>query len=1009
MRNTSWRLLATALVLCGLGGLVAWQVDDALGLAVGPAAAPVERLAAAPRTAVAAPPAIGSVAVPDDPLLRLAATAVADAVSARGAARPVLGDGPGPVLGVRVDGPLTGEAYRIDGGTGLTVVAGTASGAAAGLFALADRIRSGAPVDADGAVVAPRLGLRLTDLGAVGLPADPARFAEGADYSLNSDVVGEAVLPSAPYVDRDAVARIADQYRDHIHHSLAQGYNAVVVPGFLEYVTFRDVGDGHAVYPVGDQHVARAEAMAAAFGPVWRYADDLGMKVFLSTDMLALSPPLRAYLERTVGGLDTEDDRLWRVYRAGLAELFDRMSYVDGLMVRIGEGGAAYQLPGWDYGSEIAVTTPSAVRAMLRSFLDVAGSRGKDVVFRTWSVGIGAVGDLHTSTAAYEQVLGGLADDHLVVSTKYTSGDFYSHLPLNATLLSGAHRRIVEFQSRREFEAHGSLPNDLGVLHQLALRRFLAANPRVEGVWSWAQGGGPLLAGPRTLVLRAGFWQLYDLNSYLTGRLAWRPDLDPAAATADWLRATFSHDPDTVAALSGAMALSREAVTRGLYIGPYADRSVRALGLEPPPMMWIFEWDIVTGDSAAWDTIYAVSRDRLDDAVREGDEAVAIVRRMRDLVAGTDPATWRDPVLRRHFTATLDYQVDLFETLSAYRTTMLRHAEWLDTGSAAARSAWRTAATRYEAARAEHVRRHGGDLDLPAYNFTAADIGLSRAAADVPMAWSARVLLVLVLAVLALGSPLALRLGPRPLWARALWRASTRPWRLAELTDAPTRLDRVLVLAVPAAAVVLSRAVLTSFAAPAHLVPVLGAWVLFALALRLSCRGADPFHLMAAIGGVALLRTVLLLLALVLRGPGHYWFTFWTDPTGRAVYVTVAFAAFLAVFASAYAVLRGVYGLSRTGATGRLLVAGGLPLAALGALVTLLGAEHALTLWNDQLALLPWGLSRILGITVHLGIPPELPTLATATGAAVAVVGAVLVLAARRGGRKSVVAGVDML
>lgn len=206
----------------------------------------------------------------------------------------------------------------------------------------------------------------------------------------------------------------------------------------------------------------------------------------------------------------------------------------------------------------------------------------------------------------------------------------------------------------------------------------------------------------------------------------------------------------------------------------------------------------------------------------------------------------------------------------------------------------------------------------------------------------------------------------------------------------------MLVWAVPAAAVVLSRAVFTSFAAPAHLVPVLGAWLLFALALRLSARRADLFPLLAAIGGVALLRTVLLLLALAVRGPGHYWFTFWTDPSARTVYITIAFAAFLAVFASAYAVLRSAYGLSRTRVTGRLLVAGGLPLVVLGALVTALGAEGALTLWNDQWALLPWGLSRILGITVHLGIPPDLPRVVTAAGGVVTLVGAVLALAPRR-------------
>ena len=964
-------------VLLGLGGVVAWQVNDALGLAVAPAEVPVENLTAAPPRAEVPPPTLAGIAVPDDPRLRLAATAVADAYTGRGVTPPAIGGTTGPTLRVRVDPGFDGgpEAYRTDLGDGLDVTAGTTTGAAAGLYAIADRISAGAGIPTG--TTTPRLGLRLTDLGGVGLPDDPARYRTD-DYSLNSDVVGDAILPAAPYVDQAAVDRIAAQFRAHVGHSLELGYNAVVVPGFLEYVTFRD----RDVYPDGDPHVARAEAMAAAFGPVWEYAHDMGMRVYLSTDMLALSPPLRAYLERETGGLDTEDTRLWQVYQDGLTELYDRLSYVDGLMVRIGEGGAAYRLPGWDYTSEIAVTTPAAVRAMLRAFLAVAEETGTEVIFRSWSVGIGAVGKLHTSRDAYLEVLGGLHDDRLVVSTKYSLGDFYSHLPLNDTLLVGDHRRIVEFQSRREFEGLGALPNDLGVLHQLALRRFLAGNPHVEGIWTWAQGGGPLLAGPRSIQLRAGFWQLYDLNTYVTGRLAWDPDLDPAAATADWARRTFSADPATVAAIGQAMALSRDAVTTGLYVGPYADRSVRALGLEPPPMMWIFEWDIVTGDSAALDTIYAVGRDRVDEAVREGDRAVADARRMRALVAGTDAATWRDPVLRQRFLDTLDYQVDLFTTLGAYRTTVLRHAQWLDTGSAAAADAWHAAADRYERARAGHLRRHGDDLDLPAFNLTAADLGLARAGLDEPMAWLARALLVAVLATLAVGA-----LRRRPVALRALWTGATRPWRLGT-DESPTSADRVLVWAVPAVAVVLSRAVLTWFAAPAHLLLVLGAWALFWVVLRLLVRPADPFVLAAAVGGLALLRTVLLLAALALRGPGHYWFDFWTDPLARSLYITVAFALFLGVFVVAYRALRS--GMSRRPATGRLLLATGTPLLALGGLIAVLGLERALTLWNDQLALLPWGLSRILGITVYLEIPASLPAIAAGVGAVVVVAGALL-------------------
>ena len=251
------------------------------------------------------------------------------------------------------------------------------------------------------------------------------------------------------------------------------------------------------------------------------------------------------------------------------------------------------------------------------------------------------------------------------------------------------------------------------------------------------------------------------------------------------------------------------------------------------------------------------------------------------------------------------------------------------------------------------------------------------------MAFLARVLLVALVALLLLGSRLGQRLlrdgtAPGAAALRALWVGTTRPWRVTAAPSTAGRLDRVLVWAIPVLAVVLSRLDYTWFAAPAHLVLVLGAWLLFMLVLRLSVRGRDGWMLWAGVGGAAILRTVLLLVALAPRGPGLYWFDFWTRPDSRTLYVVVAFAAFVWVFVAAWLVLRDAYSLSRRAALGRLLVALGTPLLVLGALVAVIGLEPALTAWNDQMALLPWGLSRILGITTYLGIPTELPVYAAA-------------------------------
>ncbi len=118
----------------------------------------------------------------------------------------------------------------------------------------------------------------------------------------------------------------------------------------------------------------------------------------------------------------------------------------------------------------------------------------------------------------------------------------------------------------------------------------------------------------------------------------------------------------------------------------------------------------------------------------------------------------------------------------------------------------------------------------------------------------------------------------------------------------------------------------------------------------------------------------------------------WTDETWRTLYATVSVAAFLWLFGVTYVVLRSSYGRSRPRALGLMLVGIATRMLGLGALMVASGLEAALTTFN---ALLPLGLSRILGITAHLGIPTEIPMCVLALGGLLSV-GGLLLGAARR-------------
>lgn len=1004
--------VVTAVVLMALGLGLGVVVGDALGIRTEPAsqmepAAPTSVEVADP----VAPPSLAQVRAPDTLRIDAALDELRDAIE-------VAPERQGTVaLTVAVmreesssdeGGSAEPDGYRLTGdAAAMRIDADAEAGATRALYELAAQVRAAAPLtDLLGEHAPSRLPFRMVDMGAVGVEPDPAAWEPGTNYSHASEAFAQVLLPEAPYIDEAALDEAFADFDVFIRHSLANGYNAVAFPGFVEFVAFDEVAEGE-VYTPGDEHRAQALALRDAFGPFWQHADDLGMDVFLRTDMLTLTTPLEDYLVDTFGSLDTENPELWDVYAAGLDELYAAEPALDGILIRIGEAGEVYDVEGWDYYSQLAVRTPEAVRTMLTTLSAQAEASDREVIFRTWSVGVGAVGDMHTNPESYEEVLGGIDSPAVIVSTKYTLGDFYSWLPLNDTLEQGEQRRIVEFQSRREFENFGAFPNDLGREYQYALQTLLAANPNIEGVWVWTQDGGPWRAGPMTLYLKAGFWQLYELDTVVASALAQDPETDVAEVTARWARQWFSEDPETVSAIVRAMDLSREAIEQGMYIEAFADQRVFAIGLEPPPMMWIFEWDILTGDSAVLDVLYAISRDSTDGDIASvidgGREAVETVEAMRDTVAGTDAATWRDPAMHDAFVGTLDYELDVLRLLAAYRAMILHQGQWHDTLSPEAYAQWDADRVEYEALAAAHLDTYEGNIDYPAFNLTAAQLGVERAERDLAMAWIARVLLLLAAAWVVIGMLAArTRLVRRPgaAAARASWIASTRPWRARESTLGMLELDRWLLLVIPAALLVATRAVQTSFLSWTHLAVVFAAWGIFALVVRLFVGRRSPWPAIAAVGGVIVLRCIVTLFALSFSGPGGYWFAFWTEPVFRTAYIGIAFALFVWVFIAAGWALSVQVGARR--ATGYVLAAIGAALALPAAVIGAIGLETALSLWNDQMGLLPWGLARILGITTYLEIPPETPWIAAAFGAVLVVAGVLLALPWRRRAAASV-------
>jgi hypothetical protein len=386
------------------------------------------------------------------------------------------------------------------------------------------------------------LELRLVDSGGVGVPLTDDW---GADYSHDLRVFREVIREQPPYVDGVGFERVAKDWRTYVERMVGYGNNAIAVPLLLELIDFDRAGRPQAetraaVYEPGSPFRARHAAVGRLVAPLFEWTERRGMQVFLSSDMLALTPPLQKYLHdlapaANAVGIDASDPVVWSVYRAGLEELFDELPSIGGVIIRIGEGGSLYHSGRWPYRSEMGVRDAAGLQAMLRGLLPVFEARRKTLVLRTWSVGVGGLGRLHVDPQVYEAVLGGIDSPALIISTKFTAGDFFSYLPLNPTLASGRHRRLIELQARPEFEGFGAFPNFLGEEYARALRILTQANPQIVGTYLWTQLGGPVRAGPRSLYPLHGFWLWTDANVFVASRLALDPGADLRALERQWV------------------------------------------------------------------------------------------------------------------------------------------------------------------------------------------------------------------------------------------------------------------------------------------------------------------------------------------------------------------------------------------------------------------------------------------------------------------------------------------
>lgn len=400
---------------------------------------------------------------------------------------------------------------------------------------------------------------------------------------------------------RECFDRIREDLRTFCRSVAAIGYNGV---------TLDDVPHLARHHYLEEPVAARVEFFRREFRELFRIVRDEGLQVYLTMDILTLTPAL----EKRLG----KSEKRQREFLAGLLErFFADFPEVAGVVLRIGESDGLDVKE--EFRSRLVLKSPGMVNRCLKAILPVFERYRRRCIFRTWTVGAHEVGDLIWRHATLEKTVAGIDSPALVLSMKYGESDFFRYLSLNRNFFVTALPKIVELQTRREYEGCGEYPSFVGGdYEQIAIE--LRDAPNVIGISVWCQTGGWTPFRRLAFLEPAAIWT--EINTFVTLRLFKHGELVEEAV---------SHLPGgrDQAALLELLRLSEEVVIQLLYLPDFARQRFYFRRVRIPPLLGVYWHHIFVAQS-----IRKMLDQLVEDgeaAIRGGHAAMAKIRRMRTL------------------------------------------------------------------------------------------------------------------------------------------------------------------------------------------------------------------------------------------------------------------------------------------------------------------------------------------------------------------------------------------
>ncbi|QBG47217.1 hypothetical protein EGM51_07335 [Verrucomicrobia bacterium S94] len=408
------------------------------------------------------------------------------------------------------------------------------------------------------------------------------------------------------------------------------GYNAITLDDLAHLCIFDFYGP---------ELVNKLFEYRLLFSALFEIAESHGLTPYITTDLLFYN---RA-IEKHIG---SKDEDIRRFAADACRQLFTDFPNVGGLIVRIGEADGL-DVEG-DFHSRLVLSSPLQARRMIETLIPVFEEFDRQLIFRTWSVGVGKVGDIIWNPDTFDAVFRGLENDHFIISMKYGQSDFFRYLPLNRLFFRGGHRKLVEFQARREYEGFGEYPSFIGWDYEDIRDKLIGQN--IAGISVWCQTGG--WSGFRRLTYLDEHAVWNEINTFVTVQLFRDQTVTTDQVIQEYYRRNYS-DPHW-RPLQELLRLSDEVIKELLYTEDFASRNIYFRRLRVPPLVNVYWRHIVANHFMRKFMRCYVSDGKR--AVKQGFRALKKIRRMQEL-AGPLGLPVED----------LEFQYDTFSIMATVR------------------------------------------------------------------------------------------------------------------------------------------------------------------------------------------------------------------------------------------------------------------------------------------------------------------------------------------------------